>query len=757
MRALVVLPTYQEAENIVEVLRRIRAAAPDADVLVVDDGSPDGTADLAEAVGARARRRRGAAPRPPRRAWAAPTGPGSPGACEHGYDVLVEMDADLSHDPARLPALLARPSRTAPTWPSAPATCPAGPSRMALAPALALPWRQPLRRLCSAWPSRDATSGLPRLPGRRPAQDRPRTVQADGYGFQIEMAYRVAGAAASSSRCRSRSSTAPGARPRCRGASSSRPSCWSPGGVSATGCWRPAGRSGSTSRPTTGRPRPTATAGPRSPPGPMAPTSVPPERRPCWHTSSDRRRSRNPPCREARDPPRRHGRLLRVGRAAAPARAARPAGHRRRHGRPGRGGGGSYEARAYGVHSAMPSARARRLCPHAVFLPGDHEHYGEVSSRVHGDLPLVHARWSSPSRSTRPSSTCTGARRLLGTGRADRRRDPGPGARRAAASRARSGWRRRSSWPSWPRRRPSPGRRRRAPPARAGRRRWSSRARSWPSSTRCRCRRSGASARPPSSGSHRLGVRTVGDLAALPEADARRRRSGGRHGRHLHAPGPRPSTTGRWCPTGRSKSIGHEETFAHDHSADRDACARELVRMADAVAARLRAAAWPAARSRSRCASHDFRTITRSPTLPAPVDTGPGDRPGGHGAARRHRPGAGRPAARRQREPPGAEAEQAPAQPRRPASDGGDGAEVGRRRPRARRTRSGPAVRRPAPSGRRAGGPDGLPGQAPRRPAVGAGRRARLRARSRAATRCRARRPVRDDRVCQLADQGSKG
>ena len=52
MRTLLITPTYDEGENIEQFLRRARAAVPDADILVVDDNSPDGTADLADEVGA---------------------------------------------------------------------------------------------------------------------------------------------------------------------------------------------------------------------------------------------------------------------------------------------------------------------------------------------------------------------------------------------------------------------------------------------------------------------------------------------------------------------------------------------------------------------------------------------------------------------------------------------------------------------------------------------------------------------------------
>ena len=105
MDVLVVLPTYNESENIDRVLRRIRDSLPTATVLVVDDGSPDGTAEQAESLakeigGIEVMRRTrksglGSAYRSGFR-W----------GLDHGFDACVEMDADLSHEPEALPGLV---------------------------------------------------------------------------------------------------------------------------------------------------------------------------------------------------------------------------------------------------------------------------------------------------------------------------------------------------------------------------------------------------------------------------------------------------------------------------------------------------------------------------------------------------------------------------------------------------------------------------------------------------------------------------
>lgn len=105
MPAVLVVPTYQEAENVARLLRTVRSVAPDLRVLVVDDDSPDGTGVIAEEVGAEV-----GGVEVLHRAGKAGLGAayrhGFRHALDSGADVVVQMDADFSHDPHVLPLLL---------------------------------------------------------------------------------------------------------------------------------------------------------------------------------------------------------------------------------------------------------------------------------------------------------------------------------------------------------------------------------------------------------------------------------------------------------------------------------------------------------------------------------------------------------------------------------------------------------------------------------------------------------------------------
>ncbi len=104
-RVLVVIPTYQERENIESIVRRVGAAVPTADVLVVDDGSPDGTGKVADEL-AEADERVHVLHRNAKNGLGAAYIAGFGWGLDRGYDVLVEMDADGSHAPEQLPRLL---------------------------------------------------------------------------------------------------------------------------------------------------------------------------------------------------------------------------------------------------------------------------------------------------------------------------------------------------------------------------------------------------------------------------------------------------------------------------------------------------------------------------------------------------------------------------------------------------------------------------------------------------------------------------
>jgi dolichol-phosphate mannosyltransferase len=106
MRPLVVIPTYNESENIERMLHRIRECLPEAGILVVDDGSPDGTASIVEKVAVELSDLR-LIRRSAKSGLGSAYRAGFAWGLERGYDAFVEIDADFSHDPAALPGLLA--------------------------------------------------------------------------------------------------------------------------------------------------------------------------------------------------------------------------------------------------------------------------------------------------------------------------------------------------------------------------------------------------------------------------------------------------------------------------------------------------------------------------------------------------------------------------------------------------------------------------------------------------------------------------
>lgn len=190
MRTLVCIPTYQEVENIDDALTRVREMAPSVDVLVIDDNSPDGTAEAAEKVAGRLGQI-DLLRRPEKHGLGEAYRAGFAVGIERGYDVLVQMDADLSHDARSLPALLDEiergadlsigsryvPGGSVPNWPW---------HRRAMSK-----WGNWYAGLMLACGVRDMTSGFRAY--RRSILESVgyADTRALGYGFQIELAYRV--------------------------------------------------------------------------------------------------------------------------------------------------------------------------------------------------------------------------------------------------------------------------------------------------------------------------------------------------------------------------------------------------------------------------------------------------------------------------------------------------------------------------------------------------------------------------------------
>jgi dolichol-phosphate mannosyltransferase len=188
-RAVMVIPTYNEVENLADVLARLRRSTPDVDVLVVDDSSPDGTGTLADSLAARDPQVR-VLHRPEKQGLGAAYGEGFRVALDAGYDLIGEMDADGSHQPEELPRLLAA---------AADADLVIGSRWVPGGSVLNWPWhRRALSRAGNLYTRvllgmgvRDATAGFRVFRRETLETVHLDEVQSLGYVFQVELVYRT--------------------------------------------------------------------------------------------------------------------------------------------------------------------------------------------------------------------------------------------------------------------------------------------------------------------------------------------------------------------------------------------------------------------------------------------------------------------------------------------------------------------------------------------------------------------------------------
>ncbi|MEW6747632.1 MAG: polyprenol monophosphomannose synthase [Planctomycetota bacterium] len=190
MEACVIIPTYQERNNIAQVVSLALASDPRIHVTVVDDNSPDGTVEAAQEAGASYPGRLEVHRRPAKFGLGSAYVYGFSRALEAGFDLILEMDADLSHDPRDLPRLIAAadeadlvlgsryvPGGRVDNWP---------PSRRLLSRAGNF-----YARFILGLPIRDLTGGFKCYHRRVIEAIDVGSIHSTGYAFQVETTYRA--------------------------------------------------------------------------------------------------------------------------------------------------------------------------------------------------------------------------------------------------------------------------------------------------------------------------------------------------------------------------------------------------------------------------------------------------------------------------------------------------------------------------------------------------------------------------------------
>jgi dolichol-phosphate mannosyltransferase len=189
-RALIVVPTYNERDNVAEVVERFLAAAPAAEILFVDDNSPDGTGDELDRLAA-ADARVHVLHRPGKLGLGTAYLDGFRWGMDRGFDTLLEMDADFSHDPRYLPELLRLADDGADVVVGSRYVAGGGTENWGLGRKLISRGGSLYARTILGVRVRDLTSGF--ICWRRSALEAIDlgAVRSNGYSFQIEMKYRA--------------------------------------------------------------------------------------------------------------------------------------------------------------------------------------------------------------------------------------------------------------------------------------------------------------------------------------------------------------------------------------------------------------------------------------------------------------------------------------------------------------------------------------------------------------------------------------
>lgn len=189
MKTVIISPTYNEQTNITDLIKYLNVVVPEADILIVDDNSPDGTAEVVKKLQPQYKNLY-LEVRPGKKGLGVAYRFGFQWALERGYEAIVQMDADMSHDPSDVPALLKRLKNhdlvigsrysngiSVVNWPL---------SRLILSYTANF-----YSRVITGLPIKDATGGFKAWRSEVLASIDLNKVRSQGYSFQIEMNFRT--------------------------------------------------------------------------------------------------------------------------------------------------------------------------------------------------------------------------------------------------------------------------------------------------------------------------------------------------------------------------------------------------------------------------------------------------------------------------------------------------------------------------------------------------------------------------------------